>query len=114
MEANIDVVRYAIHYSCHLLVPFAFAKLFWKENWGRAGLIMLCTMLIDLDHLLANPVFDPGRCSVGFHPLHTLWAWIFYFGLLVIPSWKWRAVSIGCMWHLGTDYIDCILGGILL
>ena len=28
---------------------------------------MLTTMLIDLDHLLANPVFDPDRCSINFH-----------------------------------------------
>ena len=27
--------------------------------------------LIDLDHLLADPVYAPDRCSIGFHPLHT-------------------------------------------
>jgi hypothetical protein len=65
-----------------------------------------------LDHLLADPVFDPNRCSIGFHLLHTLWAGIFYGGLLGVPSWRLRAVSVGCLLHLFTDFIDCLLGGL--
>ena len=44
-----------------------------------------------------------------YHPLHTVYAAIFYFMLLFSPSWKIKAVSIGCLWHLSTDYIDCLL-----
>lgn len=109
MEWDISIVRYIAHYSCHLLLPFVFARLFWRENWRNAGLIMLGTMLIDLDHLLADPIYDPNRCSIGFHPLHTWWAAIFYLILSAIPSWKWRAVSVGCLWHLCTDSIDWLL-----
>lgn len=112
MEVGADVFRPIIHYSFHLLVPFIFAKLFWNKNWWKAGLIMVASMLIDLDHLLADPVFDPNRCSIGFHPLHTLWAGIFYCGLLGVPSWRLRAVSVGCLLHLFTDFIDCLLGGL--
>ena len=112
MEIIIDIFRYIFHYAFHLLVPFVVGKLFWKENWWKAGLIMVGTMLIDLDHLLADPIFDPSRCSIGFHPLHTLWAGIVYGGLLAVPSWKWRAVAVGCLWHLCTDAIDCLLGGL--
>ncbi len=39
---------------------------------------MLATMAIDLDHLLADPVFDPDRFCIGFHPLHTVWAGVGY------------------------------------
>ena len=113
MEIVSDVFRHIIHYSFHLLVPFVLAKLFWKGNWWKAGLIMVGTIVIDLDHLLADPIFDPGRCGIGFHPLHTLWAGIAYGGLLAVPSWKIRAVAIGCLWHLCTDAIDCLLGGLL-
>ena len=74
---------------------------------------MVGTMVIDLDHILADPVFDPNRCGIGFHPLHTLWAGIVYGGLLAVPSWKVRALSIGCLWHLSTDAIDCLLGGLI-
>ncbi|MFT6127298.1 MAG: hypothetical protein ACJAVA_001785, partial [Flavobacteriaceae bacterium] len=62
------------HYSLHLLVPGIIAYLFFRSNWKRAWLIMLATMLIDLDHLLADPIFSATRCSINFHPLHSYWA----------------------------------------
>ena len=77
-----------------------------------AGIVMVSTIVIDLDHLLANPVFDPHRCSIGFHPLHTLGAFVAYVAMLLIPSWKWRAIGIGCILHLGTDLLDCVLSGV--
>lgn len=107
-----EVLRHVVHYAFHLLVPLLFARLFWKQHWRKAALIMIATLLIDLDHLLADPVFDPNRCSIGFHPLHTLWAGLLYASVLLIPSWKWRAFAVGCLWHLATDAIDCQLGGL--
>ena len=104
---DFDSFRHIIHYSFHLIVPFIWGLLLWRRNWWQAGFIMLSTMLIDLDHLLADPVFDPNRCSIGFHPLHTIWAGMIYLALLIIPSWKWRAFAVGCLWHLVTDLIDC-------
>ncbi|MEJ2040134.1 MAG: DUF6122 family protein [Desulfosarcinaceae bacterium] len=112
MEADIEIFRHTIHYGFHLLVPLVFAKLFWKENWWKAWLIMVGTMAIDFDHLLADPVFDPSRCSIGFHPLHKVWAGGVYGAGLAIPSWRWRAVAWGCLWHLCTDAIDCTIGGL--
>ena len=113
MEIVGDFYRHILHYAFHLLMPFLFGKIFWKENWWKAGIIMVGTMIIDLDHLLANPIFDPDRCGIGFHPLHTLWAGIVYGGVLIIPSWKVRAVGIGCLWHLCTDALDCLIGGLI-
>ncbi|MCG8375309.1 MAG: DUF6122 family protein [Chlorobiales bacterium] len=113
MEVQLDILRHFIHYSFHFLAPFGLGKMFWKENWWKAGMIMAATMLMDLDHLLAEPVFDPDRCGLGLHPLHTIWAGLAYLGLLAIPSWKWRAVGVGCLWHLGTDGLDCILIGLV-
>ncbi len=71
---------------------------------------MMSTIVIDLDHLLADPIFDPDRCSIGFHPLHTIWAAIAYGLLLAIQSWKLRAICAGCLWHLCTDAFDCLIG----
>lgn len=112
MEIDFDVFRHITHYTFHLAAPFVFGKMFYRENWWKAGLIIAGTMAIDLDHLIAEPMFDPGRCSMGFHPLHTRWAGIVYGVLLAVPSWKWRAVSVGCLWHLCTDAIDCYVGGL--
>ena len=113
MELLDEPARYFFHYGFHLAVPFLFGRLLWKELWWKAGLIMMATMIIDLDHLLADPIFDSSRCSIGFHPLHTLWAGIAYVAILAVPSWKVRAAGIGCLWHLCTDALDCFLGGAL-
>lgn len=109
MEFSPDLLKPLVHYSFHLLVPFLFAKIFWKEKWRKAALIMILTMAIDLDHLLADPIFDPNRCSINFHPLHTYWAWAVYSLLFLVRSWKVRALALGCFWHLCTDLLDCYL-----
>lgn len=64
-------------------------------------------MLIDLDHLLATPIFDPTRCSINFHPLHTYWAMVIYI-LLLIPK-KTRLIGLGLVIHIIADFADCQL-----
>lgn len=66
---------------------------------------MLATMLVDLDHLFATPIFDPGRCSINFHPLHSYWAMAVYVMLLFFK--KTRIIAVGLLFHMLTDYIDC-------
>jgi len=84
--------KFLLHYSFHFLVPIAIALLFYKKKWIQVYLIFIGTMLIDLDHLLANPIFDPNRCSINFHPLHTYYAAGAYI-LMVIPK-KSRILGI--------------------
>jgi hypothetical protein len=67
---------------------------------------MLCTMLVDLDHLLATPIFDPDRCSVGFHLLHSQYAIFSY--LIMLCFKKTRIIATGLLWHMITDYQDCL------
>jgi hypothetical protein len=95
-----------VHYSFHFLVPGLIAFIFFRNIWVKAWLIMLATMLIDLDHLLADPIFDPDRCSINFHPLHTYWALGVYCILLLFK--KTRIIGIGLVFHLFTDFIDCL------
>jgi len=90
-------------------VPFAFGWLLWRENWQRAGLVILAANLIDLDHLLATPMFDPDRCSIGFHLLHGWEAAIVYVLMLGAPKWWLRALGLGALWHLLIDYGDCLM-----
>lgn len=63
--------RTITHYGLHLLAPALIALCFKKERRLKAYLIMQSTMLVDIDHLLATPIFDPNRMSIGFHPLHS-------------------------------------------
>ena len=96
-----------VHYGVHLLVPLAIALVFFKAKWKVTYLIMLSTMLIDLDHLLASPIFDPNRCSIGFHPLHSYIA-IGVYVLLLFPK-KTRVLGLGLCIHIIADQADCWL-----
>lgn len=68
---------------------------------------MIATMIVDLDHLLANPMYDPNRCSIGFHPLHSYMAVVIYVGLLFVP--RVRLIAIGLVIHMALDYADCFI-----
>ncbi len=101
------MVRTLIHYGCHLIVPLIIALIFFPKKWKEIYLIFLSTMLIDLDHLFADPVFDPNRCSIAFHPLHTYYA-IASYGILVFFR-KTRILGLALLWHIITDQLDCWL-----
>jgi len=66
---------------------------------------MASTMLVDLDHLFAHPVYDPERCSIGFHPLHGFFPIVLYI-LLCFHS-KTRYVGIGLVVHMALDAVNC-------
>ncbi len=99
-------LRPIVHMVLHLVVPGLAARLFYRENWLRAWMIMTATMLIDLDHLLATPVYDPNRCGIGVHPLHSVAAIGGYALMTLFP--KWRLVGIGLLIHMGLDLSDCL------
>jgi hypothetical protein len=97
--------RSSLHLALHAVVPLLVAWLFFRDRWRSAWLIMLATMLVDLDHLLAEPIYDPDRCSIGFHPLHTSPAIAAYL-ILTIPR-RTRLVALGLVIHMALDALDC-------
>ena len=98
-----------VHYSLHFLAPAIIAFTFFQSIWKKAWMIMLLTMLVDLDHLLATPIFDPNRCGIGFHILHSEIAIALYFLLLLVPNRTFKIIGVGLLFHMMTDYIDCLL-----
>ncbi|WP_017732133.1 DUF6122 family protein [Nafulsella turpanensis] len=96
------------HYSLHFLAPGLLAWLFFRPIWLKAWGLMLLSMAVDLDHLLASPVFAPNRCSIGFHPLHLWPSMLVYVGMLFIPKWWVKAIGTGLLFHMVTDFIDCL------
>lgn len=79
-------------------------------------------MIVDFDHLLASPIYDPTRCSIGFHPLHTWPVILVYFVLFVTPFFipkkqksekKQRTIfsihliGLGLLIHMALDWLDC-------
>ena len=115
-----------IHIALHFIVPLLVAASFYRPRWRNAYLILVATMLVDIDHLLADPIYDPERCSIGFHPLHSLPAIVVYFGLFMVPllfgrnrrdarepghlgvtSRALHLVGLGLLIHMALDGIDC-------
>jgi hypothetical protein len=85
------------------------ARLFFTERWKKAWLIMGLAMIVDLDHLLATPVFDPNRCSIGFHPLHSYPAIAVYLVLAAVT--RTRLAGVGLLIHMALDGLDCLWMG---
>ena len=98
-----------IHYFFHFIVIGLIAYLFDKKNWKKYWLILLATMLVDLDHVFADPIFQPQRCSINFHPLHSYLAIALYmFGAIFIQHKIIKIICIGLCFHMFTDAIDCL------
>lgn len=93
------------HYFLHLIFPGIIAFVFYRKDWKKVYLILLATMLVDLDHLLADPIFDPNRGSIGFHFLHTYYAIAAYFLMLFFKG-NIRIIGIGLLIHMLTDFQD--------
>ncbi len=101
------MLRFLIHYGIHFLVPVAMGFAFFKKRRIVVILILLAGILIDMDHLLATPIFDPDRCSIGFHPLHSYWAVGLY--LLLLLYKKTRLAGLALVIHIVADLADCLL-----
>lgn len=105
-------MRGVLHILAHFLVPAGLAP--WlskylrpKKSWKTYWFLMSATIVVDLDHLLATPIYNPDRCSIGFHPLHSYWAIAAY--LLLTVSEKTRIIALGLLVHMALDVIDCAM-----
>lgn len=103
------MLRFCLHYGIHFIVPITIGYFFFKEQRIRAIIILLAAILIDIDHIIATPIFDPNRCSINYHPLHTYWAMGVYLGLLFFR--KTRIFGIALLLHMLADFVDCLFIG---
>ncbi len=94
-----------LHYFLHFIFPGVIAWVFYRNQWKKVYLIFLATMLVDVDHLFANPIFSPNRNSIGFHYLHSYIAIGIYFLLLFFKG-NLRIIGIGLLFHMFTDFLD--------
>jgi len=96
----------SLHIALHVLIPGLIAFLLFRKRWKQAWLIMALTMMVDLDHLLASPIYNPDRCSINFHPLHSYPAIGLYLIMAAFPMF--RLIGLGLLIHMGIDLTDCI------
>lgn len=94
-----------LHIALHFAAPALLVAAFFRDRWQAAYLVMIATMLVDLDHLFADPIYNADRCSIGFHPLHSLWFLVLYALLCLSPKTRW--MGLGLCLHMALDAIDC-------
>ncbi len=97
-----------IHYSLHFFLPLLIAFWFFRKDWKKVYLIMLLTMIVDLDHLLADPIYQADRCSINFHPLHSYYAIAVYI-IMVFLQRPFNIIGIGLLLHMLTDFTNCLI-----
>ena len=95
--------RSVIHLILHVLVPLIVSR-FASKPW-LIFTILIATMLVDVDHLLADPLYDPNRCSIGFHPLHSFYLQPVYILMSFYPKTRW--IGVGLVIHMILDAFDC-------
>jgi hypothetical protein len=114
-----------LHIASHFLVPLLVGLVAYRARWQRAALLLAATMAVDLDHLLATPVYDPNRCSINFHPLHSTLAIAIYAAAFIAPlligrhgsnrgmkpsAWVVHVIGLGLLIHMALDWIECVRG----
>jgi Family of unknown function (DUF6122) len=95
-----------LHIVLHFVVPGVLARVAFRDRWATAWLVMVATIVVDLDHLLAEPIYQPDRCSIGFHPLHTSPA-IAVYAVLALARFT-RLIGVGLLLHMVLDALDCL------
>lgn len=98
-------MRAAVHVALHFILPAAVARFGTRSRRFQTFLWLMAGLCIDLDHLWANPVYDPNRCSVGFHTLHRWEVLPLYVLLCLFPKTRWLGVGL-CL-HIALDLTDC-------
>ena len=103
---NVSYSQKIIHLSGHTILPIAISYAGYGSSWKSAAKIMIASNLVDVDHLLAKPIYNPDRCSIESHPLHSLPMIGLYSAMLFNKeTQEW---GIGLLTHMAVDYVDCI------
>ncbi|MCM5663938.1 DUF6122 family protein [Galbibacter mesophilus] len=101
------MLRFIIHYGIHFIVPILIAYVFYRKDFMKVSVILLLGIVIDIDHLWANPIFEANRCSIGFHFFHSYFIIPLYLLLLLFK--KTRLVGLALVIHIIADITDCLL-----
>lgn len=104
------MLQFFFHYFLHFIAIGLIAWLYSPKIWMKAWLILIATMLVDVDHIFATPILDHKRCGIGYHPLHSeiaIGAYILGIAFLKRQT-TLHLIAIGLLFHMITDSLDCI------
>jgi hypothetical protein len=95
-----------LHILLHFTVPALLALCVKTRPWWQVYGLLMLGMVIDIDHLLASPIYAPLRCSMGFHPLHT---WPLVLLYMALAGYRpTRLIGAGLLIHMLLDTLDCL------
>ena len=103
---NIFYSQQITHLAGHTLLPIAISYAGYGSLWKSSAKIMIASNIVDVDHLSAKPIYNPNRCSLEFHPLHSLPMMGLYSAMLFID--ETQELGVGLLTHMAVDYVDCI------
>ena len=103
---NVSYSQKITHLAGHTILPIAISYAGYGSLWKSSAKIMIASNLVDFDHLLAKPIYNPNRCSIESHPLHSLPMISLYSAMLLNEeTQEW---GVGLLTHMAVDYVDCI------
>ena len=83
------LARTLVHYGLHFVFPLVIAALWPRRRWQVVYMLLLSTMLIDIDHIYVVMLFLP----------YARWEW----------PWWLRVLAVGLTFHIFTDWQDFYL-----
>ena len=112
-----------VPYLAQLGVTHLYASPYLKAVPGSThGYDVIDPSRLNPGQLVADPIYDAERCSIGFHPLHSAPAIIAYVLLFAVPL-KRRGqdatrrdllrnahlAGLGLLIHMALDGLDCVI-----
>lgn len=105
-------VHNTFHVLAHLIL-FLFLyylNIFPSLSIWNLVFIIISSNLIDLDHLLARPIFEEGRCSItGKSILHKWYLILLWVLGVFIPIPHVQVFCLGVLSHILVDGLGCYL-----
>lgn len=95
-----------VHVSFDLLLAYLLYKFGLVEVQAADIVLILSANLVDLDHLLARPIYHPRRNPFITHPLHKLWYLLLLFAVGLLFIRKAAFLGVGILSHLLLDFLD--------
>jgi len=93
------------HLAANLAVYLVLQKTGIATPNATDVVLLFSSNLIDLDHLLARPIYHPHRNPFVTHPLHKQWMAILILSVAFLFYRPLLFLGIGMLTHLFLDYL---------
>jgi hypothetical protein len=93
------------HLAANLLVYLVLKKAGVDAPNTIDAVLLFSSNLIDLDHLLARPIYHPRRNPFIIHPIHKQWRAVIIISLALLFYRPLMYLGLGLLTHLFLDYL---------